>query len=195
MQRSSVAIATALLVVGAASTAQAHLVDMTGTFAPDVSGATGSGSLFLEWDLDGHTLWIDATFAGLSGTTTQAHIHCCTGSAFTGNVGVALATNGILPGFPLNVKSGHYQRLIDLSLNTSYSAGFLGGAGGTAAAAETKLMDGLVSGKAYMNIHTSTFAAGEIRSFVTVVPEPASYGMMMLGLAGLGGLLHRRRLG
>ena len=42
-------------------------------------------------------------------------------------------------------------------------------------------------------IHTSTFGTGEIRSFVTVVPEPATYGMMMLGLVGLGGILRRRR--
>jgi hypothetical protein len=194
MKISSIAIAAALALC-AAGAAQAHLIDMTGTFAPEANGATGTGSLFLEWDIDGHTLWIDATFSGLSGNTTQSHIHCCTSSPFTGTSGIALATNGNLPGFPLAVKAGHYQKLIDLGLNSSYSPGFLGGAGGTAAAAETKLMDGLMAGKSYMNIHTSTFGGGEIRSFVTVVPEPASYGMMLLGLAGIGSALRRRRPG
>jgi hypothetical protein len=192
MQRSPSVIAATLL-LGAVSAAQAHLIDMTGTFAPEAVGATGNGSLFLEWDMDGHTLWIDASFAGLSGNTTQSHIHCCTANPNAGTAGVALASNGILPGFPVGVKASHYQRLIDLSLNTSYSAGFLGGAGGTAAAAETKLLNGLMAGTAYMNIHTATFGGGEIRAFVTVVPEPASYGMMMLGLAGIGGVLRRRR--
>jgi hypothetical protein len=194
MLRSPAAIAAALL-LGTAGAAHAHLVDMTGTFAPEAPGATGSGSLFLEWDMDGHTLWIDASFAGLSGNTTQSHIHCCTSSPFTGTASVALATSGNLPGFPLGVKAGHYQALIDLSKTTNYTAGFLGGAGGTAVAAEAKLLDGLMAGKAYMNIHTSTFGGGEIRSFVTVVPEPASYGMMLPGLAGIGGALRRRRPG
>ena len=75
---------------------------------------TGAGSLILEWDIDGHTLWIDATFAGLSGNTTQSHIHCCTAVPYTGTSGIALATNGKLPGLPLGVKAGHCTHLIDL---------------------------------------------------------------------------------
>ena len=75
---------------------------------------TGAGSLILEWDIDGHSLWIDASFAGLSGDTTQSHIHCCTAGPFTGTSGIALATNGKLPGFPLGVKPGHCTHLIDL---------------------------------------------------------------------------------
>ena len=59
--------------------------------------------------------------------------------------------------------------------------------------AETKLIDGLQAGQAYMNIHTTTFGGGEIRSLVTVVPEPASVAMMLLGLAGIGSALRRRR--
>ena len=38
-----------------------------------------------------------ASFSGLSGTTTVAHIHCCTASPGTGTIGVAV-TPVTLPG-------------------------------------------------------------------------------------------------
>lgn len=176
----------------AVTAAQAHLTQFTGTFAPEATGATGSGTLQLEWDEDGHTLNIVASFAGLSGVTTTAHIHCCTPAANSGTAGVALATGGILPGFQLGVSSGTYTRLIDLASTNSYSAGFVTASGGTAAGAEARLMANLTSGQAYFNIHSSTFGGGEIRAFVTQVPEPGTWAMMALGLAAVAGVARRR---
>jgi hypothetical protein len=175
-----------------ATAAQAHLTQFAGTFAPEALGATGSGALSMEYDDDGHTLYMDASFQGLSGTTNNAHIHCCTALPNTGTAGVALATDGLLPGFPLGVQSGTYARLIDLTLATSYSAGFVAASGGTAAGAEARLIANLESGNAYFNIHSTTFPGGEIRTFVTVVPEPATYGLMLAGLAGVLGASLRR---
>jgi hypothetical protein len=189
-------LATAALTF--ATAAQAHLTLFSGTFAPEAPGATGTGTLSMEYDEDARTLFIDATWSGLSGTTSTAHIHCCTALPNTGTAGVALATGGILPGFPLGVSSGSYTRLIDLSLTSNYSSGFVtssagfGGLTDPDEAAEARLIANLSSGQAYFNIHSTTFGSGEIRSFVTVVPEPGSWALMALGLAGIAGVARRR---
>jgi hypothetical protein len=189
MKRTLLALATAALATGA----QAHLTIFEGTFAAEAQGATGTGTLYMEYDEEGRTLFIDAEWSGLSGVTTTSHIHCCTAAPNTGTAGVALATNNILPGFPLGVSAGDYVQTIDLSLTTSYGGAFLNGSGGTAAGAEARLISNLASGNAYFNIHSSTFGGGEIRAFVTVVPEPQTYALMLAGLASLGFLAHRRR--
>jgi hypothetical protein len=182
----------ALALAAAAASAQAHLTLFTGTFAAEVTGATGTGSLLMEYDSDGRTLAINASWSGLSGITTTSHIHCCTAVPNTGTAGVALAEGGILPGFPLGVSSGSYVRVIDLSQTNQYGGGFLTASGGTAAGAEARLISNLTSGQAYFNIHSSTFAGGEIRAFVTVVPEPQTWALMFGGLAAVS-LLARRR--
>jgi CHRD domain/PEP-CTERM motif len=189
MKKTVLALAAAAFAAGA----QAHLTQFEGTFAAEAIGATGTGTLYMEYDEDGHTLFIDADWSGLSGVTTTAHIHCCTAVPNTGTAGVALATNNILPGFPLGVSAGSYTRTIDLTLTTSYGGAFLNGSGGTAAGAEARLISNLASGNAYFNIHTSTFGGGEIRAFVSVVPEPETYALMLAGLASLGFLAQRRR--
>ncbi|KQW42897.1 MULTISPECIES: CHRD domain-containing protein [unclassified Roseateles] len=176
-----------------ATAASAHSVLFAGTFAPEASGATGTGTLSLEYDDDGHTLLINATWSGLSGNTSNAHIHCCTALPNAGTAGVALAQGGILPSFPLGATSGSYNRIIDLTQTNQYSATFVTASGGTAAGAEARLISNLLSGNAYFNIHSTTFPGGEIRAFVTAVPEPETYGLMLGGLGVLGLAARRRR--
>ncbi len=190
--------ATAVLTF--ATAAQAHLTFFSGTFAPEATGATGTGTLSMEYDDEGRTLYINATWSGLSGTTTTAHIHCCTATPNNGTAGVALATGGILPGFPLGVSSGSYTQLIDLSSTSNYSSGFVtssagfGGLTDPDEAAQARLIANLSSGQAYFNIHSTAFTSGEIRTFVTAVPEPGSWAMLALGLAGIAGIARRRGL-
>lgn len=182
----------AAALLSAAPLAQADSTLFTGTFAPEGGGGrTGSGTLSLLYDDDAHTMLINATFAGLSGTTSTAHIHCCTATPSTGTAGVALATGGILPGFQLGVQSGTYTQLIDLSLTTNYGAAFVTASGGTAAGAESALINALTTQTAYFNIHSTTFTGGEIRAFVTAVPEPGTWALMALGLVAVG--LAKRR--
>ena len=84
--------------------------------------------------------------------------------------------------------------MFDLSQSATYNVTFFNGNGGTAASAEAALIAGLNSGLAYANIHNSVFPGGEIRGQLAAVPEPATWGMTGLALAGvlLAGL--RRRI-
>jgi hypothetical protein len=184
--------AAAAIALGAALPAQAHIQVFQGTFAPEVAGATGTGTLYMEYDDEGRTLFMTATWSGLSGLTNNAHIHCCTPAVGTGTAGVALAQSGLLPGFPLGVSSGTYTRLIDLSAANQYSGAFITASGGTTLLAEQRLIENLISGNAYFNIHSTTFGGGEIRTFPSLVPEPGTYALMALGLAAVAGLARRR---
>jgi hypothetical protein len=183
-------LAAALL--AAATTAQAHVVTYAGTFAPEAPGATGTGSVTVDYDDGGHLLAIQATFSGLSGTTTIAHIHCCVATPGAGTAPVAV-TPGTLPEFPVGVHAGVYPRNIDLTLTTSYTQAFLNISGNTAAGAEAKLVDSLNKGVAYFNIHTTTFEGGEIRAFLNPVPEPSTVALMLAGLGLLGFAARRGR--
>ena len=168
----------AAAVLLAASPAQSAITVFSGTFIPEGGGGrTGTGTLSMQYDNVAHTLAINATFSGLSGTTSTAHIHCCTPTPGTGTGSVALATGGILPGFPLGVQSGAYLQTIDLTLTSNYGGSFVTASGGTAAGAELALINGLTAQTAYFNIHSNTFLAGEIRTFVTVVPDADGDGI------------------
>ena len=163
-----------LVLAVAAQSAQATPT-LSAALTPEAPGATGSGNVALVYDPAANNLAIDASFSGLSGTTTVAHIHCCTATAGSGTIGVAV-TPGTLPGFPVGVSSGTYGYTVDLSSSASFTGAFLALGGGTAAGAEALLIAGLNAGTAYFNVHTSTFGGGEIRGFPSPVPEPGHVG-------------------
>ncbi len=165
--------------------AQAYPIAFSSSLSPEAVGATGSGSVWLEFDEAADTLTIDANWSGLSGTTTVAHIHCCTAVPGTGGAGVAV-TPGTLPGFPVGVSAGSYSIQLDLSALATYTGGFLNNlGGGTVAGAEAALLAGLRSGSAYFNVHSTTFPGGEIRGFPSAVPEPMSLSLFALALLGV----------
>jgi hypothetical protein len=171
------------------------------TYVGPLSGASQSppvpspatGSTIVVFDMDAHTLTVNMTFSGLLGTTTAAHIHCCTADPGTGNAGVASETP-TFSGFPLGVSSGSYSMSYDTTLASSWSPTFLANHGGTTAGAEAALGAGLASGTAYLNIHTNLYSAGEIRGNLAPIPEPGTWAMLLLGIPAVLGLRRRATL-
>lgn len=183
-------MAASMLVIAplAHATVITYYADLNGLNESPPNGSPGFGSATVSTDDVAHTMSIHFTFAGLIGTTTAAHIHCCTAVPSTGTAGVA-TTTPFFAGFPLGVTSGSYDVLLDMTLASSYNPAFVTAHGGTTAGAEGFLFAGMSAGESYLNLHTSAVPGGEIRGFLT--PEPASLALVGLGLAGLG--LRRRK--
>lgn len=186
--------AAALLSV-ALSTAEAAPITYTATLSPlaenpPVAGSSGTGTATVTLDTAAHSLRVQATFSGLTGLTTAAHIHCCTPP--TGNAPVATQVPFFV-GFPLGVTSGSYDMLFDTTMTSSWNPTFITNNGGTPLTAEAALASALAAGLAYFNIHTTFAPGGEIRGNLAVVPEPASLGLLGAGLLGLAAARWRTR--
>lgn len=153
---------------------------------PNSSTATGFATVTLDQVLN--TLLVTESFSGLMGVATGAHIHCC--APATGTAGVAVDFGGV-NGFPLGVTSGFYSHLFDLLNPLSYGAGFLSAQGSVLNARNT-FVAGMLAGNTYANIHDAQFPAGEIRGQLVATPEPATMGLLALGLLGIAGMRTRR---
>jgi hypothetical protein len=183
-RRLLILVAGVLLACGTAS-ASIYTDTMLGSneVPPNASTATG----FTVVSITGNTMQVQVDWFGLTGgNPAAAHIHCCTPQGT--NVGVAVG----FPNFPATL-SGTYSNTFDLTDPSIYTANFLNNfGGGTAAGAEAALIAGLDAGMAYSNIHNAVFPGGEIRGFLTPVPEPSTLLLLTPGL-GMLGLAWRRK--
>jgi hypothetical protein len=188
----SAVLALAAAALPAHATISIYAVTLDGPSESPANASPGTGSATVIIDDVLNTLSLSVSFSGLTGTTTASHIHCCTTLAGAGTAGVATTTPTFL-GFPLGVTSGSYSVVLDETLAGSWNPAYITANGGTPATAFAAMLAGINAGKAYLNIHTSTFGGGEIRGFLVPVPEASSWAMMLGGLAAVGALARRRR--
>jgi hypothetical protein len=187
-----IAIAFSLILCAAAQ-AQNHFlgfIDGAQENPPVPTTGTGTGTAF--YNPNTQELTVDVSFSDLVGNTNNAHIHCCATDLST-NAGVAI--HFVPNGFPLGVTSGSFSHTYDLSLASSFDAGFLAASGGTAESARNRLLNAMRVGVAtaplpgdssiaYFNIHSTFRPGGEIRgNIVPTIPEPASALLLLSGLA------------
>lgn len=159
------------------------------------NASPGTGNAIVTIDDIAHTLRVEVSFEDLLSTVTVSHIHVINGPGdmnLADTLGPVATTTPTFPGFPSGVTSGFYEAMppLDLTLASSYRAGWITDSGGTTASAEASLVAGIMEGRAYLNIHTNQFPAGEIRGFLvpaaTAIPEPASLLLMGAGMAATG---------
>lgn len=159
--------------------------NLSGSQESPPNNSAGTGSTTVTMDMDLVTMRVQANFSGLTGNTTASHIHIGNGPGTNGGVASMLPS---FLNFPLGVTSGTYGQTFDMAQASSYNPTFIANNGGTVSSALNAFLNGLQTGRAYLNVHTSAFPGGEIRA--NLVPEPAS----MIALAvGAAGLISRRR--
>lgn len=182
-------------VLAMAGVAQADILVFTATLSgpaeapPNIS--PGTGSSIVTFDTANWTMRVEATWSDLVANVTVAHIHGATALPNEGTAGVMTPTPSF-PGFPAGAgsTSGSYDQTFDMNLATSYNPMFLNNPSnaGSVLNARQAVLNALAEGKAYLNIHSSTFTGGEIRGFY--VPGPGAAGL--LAVAGVMAARRRR---
>jgi hypothetical protein len=186
--------AAALFVVAlgmfATTNASAAIITYTTVMDGPTEGtpSLGTGTSTVTYDNSAHTMRVQASFQGLTGTTTASHIHAPTPAAGSGTAGVATQTP-TFSSLPIGVQAGSFDQTLDLTLASSWNNAYIVANGGTPATAEQAFFIAMDQNKAYLNIHSSVNPGGEIRGFY--VPEPGA--LTLLGMVGLGAAIRRRR--
>src|SRR3984893_761934 len=107
-------LALALVIPAHADTIYSAILLGSNEVPPTGSPATGTG-LFT---LNGNLLTINETFTGLTTPASAAHIHCCVPAGVNAMVAIPFTP------FP-NATSGTFNTIVDLSLASTYTAGFI----------------------------------------------------------------------
>ena len=181
----SAAVMTVICVFALSVVTKADTITFTTTLSganevpPRATNGTGTATVILD-DVAGKVT-ITLSFSGLSAAVTGAHIHCC--AAPGANASVVVPFDSFLT-LSADKTSGSL---------TSFSFTLVPAGGLTVA----QIIDGLKSGLAYVNVHTSTFPGGEIRGQLVAagaaVPEPSTLLLLGTGLLTAASRLRKRR--
>lgn len=170
----SAMVLTLLCIFALSVIAQADTVTLTATLTganevpPRNTNATGAATVVIDTVTGKGTITV--SFSGLTAAVTGGHIHCC--SLPTANSGVIVPFDAAL------------------TLSNNGTAGTLTNYAFTLTATQ---LEGLLNGRAYVNIHTSTYPGGEIRGQLYVVPEPGTLMLLGAGLVTVASRLRKRR--
>ncbi len=169
-----------------------YIATLDGASEAPPNASTGSGFATLTINEDNFTMRLETSFSGLVGNVTNAHIHCCTANPGASTAGVATPVP-TFPGFASGATLGVYDQTFDMTQAASFNPAFVNANGGTPGSAFNALLAGVGTGRAYLNIHTTSVPGGEIRGFFTLapIPEPETYALLLAGL-GLVGVAARR---
>lgn len=165
---------------------------MSGPSEAPPNNSPGAGIATIVFDSVAMTMRFSIPFFDLVAPSTAGHLHCCTAQPLLGTAPIAIP----LEDFPVGVRAGTYERTFNLSDAATYAPAFITANGGTVTQARDFLIAGINANQSYLNLHSSAYPAGEIRGFLVQlaqpIPEPSSWLMLGVGLAGLG-LYSRRR--
>ncbi|MCA9194476.1 MAG: CHRD domain-containing protein [Planctomycetales bacterium] len=167
-----------------------YSVALSGPAESPANSSPGTGTGTITFDDVLNTMRVQVSFSNLLGNVTNSHIHARTATPFSGTAGVATQLP-TFTGFPAGGTSGTYDNTFDMSLAASFNGAYVTANGGTPGTAFSALMQDALNGQAYLNIHSSQFGGGEIRGFLTAVPEPSS--LLMLSMVAVPAYTLRRR--
>ena len=143
---------------------------------PESDGSTnspGMGAGTVDLDLDTNIISIDLSWSGLVGELTKLHIHG-----------------------PAGIDKSNPQHLIEIFGPPEVPADLVATEGSWSATFELEslsqpnfdivtpefVVETMLNGEAYVNVHTTVFGTGEIRGNLgTPVPEPGSHGLLAFG--------------
>lgn len=200
MKKNSVLLAVLAAVVAGPVCAVpvTYVATLDGAAESPANLSNGFGTVSVTIDAAAHTLRIDTSFQQLLGATTAAHIHVINGPGDANVLDTIgpVATVPILPNFPLGVTTGTYDQTFDTTDPASYRANWITESGGAVLLAESALFTGIEQGRAYFNVHSTVFPAGEIRGFLALpaqVPEPTTAALLLASLGVMTTRLRRRQ--
>lgn len=135
-------------------------------FTVSLEGASpGAATAVVTYSDDTQTLHVRLDFDGLLGKVLYAHLHCCATGPGNGDASQSISIT-TLPEFPLGVRSGSYECEINLADRFTYHPTFLWLNGESVRSASDALLDALLSGRVYLDIHTTTRPKGELYGFL-----------------------------